>query len=199
MLTVYVFCAVIGGGLIVLSLFGGDHDHGGDFGHDIGHDVGHDVGHDAGSDHDAGHIEGPWLLFFSLRFWTYLIAVFGVLGLLLTLFTDSKEPLNAIVSGVSGFASGLVASFAVRWLRSHEADSTTREKDLLGVRARVTVPLRDGQLGRVRVTVKGELIDLMATAEEPLALPEGSEVVIVGMENGRATVMPLDTLLQENA
>ncbi len=195
MLTVYIFFAVIGGGLIVMSLFGGDHEHGVDVGHDT--DVGHDMDHDVDHGHDGGHGDGPWLLFFSLRFWTYLIGVFGIAGALLTLFSDSKEPMTALLSGGAGLISGLIASSIVQLIRRSEADSTARDNDFLGLRAQVTVPIREQQMGRIRATVKGERIDVLAVTEEPLALPEGSEVVIVGMENGRATVMPLETLLEE--
>jgi membrane protein implicated in regulation of membrane protease activity len=193
MLTVYIICAIVGGGLILVTAFTGGGDH--DAGHDIGHDadVGHDVSHDSG--HDGA--DGPWLPFFSVRFWTYLIGVFGSVGLLLTLLSDSREPTTALLSAGTGLLSGLVAATLVRWLSTHESDSTAREADFLGQRARVTVPIRENQLGRIRTTVKGELLDILATAEEPKALAEGSEVVIIGMENGRATVMPLDTLLEE--
>lgn len=200
MLTVYIIFAIIGGGLIVVSALGsGDHGHGGDVHagdtdlHGGDHDLSH--GHD---DSGPGHHDGPWVPFFSLRFWTYMLGVFGLTGLLLTLLTDAREPLIASLSAGTGFLSGLVSAALVRWISTHEADSTTREKDLLGLRAKVTVPIREQQLGRIRTTVKGELLDLLATAEEPKALPEGSEVVIIGMENGRATVMPLDLLLEEN-
>lgn len=197
MLTVYIFCAVIGGGLILLSAFGaGDHEHGGDA--DLGHDT--DLGHDAEAGHEGGHDgihDGPWIPFLSLRFWTYFIGIFGLTGLLLTLTRQSVEPATALLAAGTGFCSGLVAAALVRWLSTHEADSTARDSDLLGLRAKVTVSIRDQQIGRIRTTVKGELLDILATAEEPKALPEGSEVVIVGMENGRATVMPLDLLLEE--
>ena len=114
------------------------------------------------------------------------------------MLTDSREPLTAIYAGSTGFLSGLISSLLVRWVRTHEADSTARDNDMLGLRAKVTVPIRSEQVGRIRTTVKGELLDILATADEPTkALPEGSEVVIIGMDNGRATVMPLDLLLEE--
>lgn len=203
MLIAYIFCAVLGGGLILLSLFGGGHGHGHDISHDIGHDVGHDVGHDAGHGHDSheatGQHDGPWIPFFSLRFWTYQIGVFGAMGLILSLMNESVEPTRAFIAAGTGFVSGLIAAAMVRWIQTHEADSTARDRDMLGLRARVTVPIREQQLGRIRATVKGELLDILATSEDRLALPEGSEVVIVGMEDGRATVMPLDILLEEKA
>lgn len=202
MLTLYIFSAIIGGGLILLSAFGGgDHEHGADTEHDISvHDMSHDfdAGHEADAgDHETGH-EGPWIPFLSLRFWTYFFGIFGATGLLLTNLTSSVEPIIGMVSGGTGFISGLAAAALVRWISKNEADSTARDSDLLGLRAKVTVPIRDQQLGRIRTTVKGELLDILATAEEMKALPEGTEVVIVGMDNGRASVMPLDTLLEEN-
>lgn len=206
MLTLYIFCAVIGGGLILLSAFGGgDHEHGVDSDHDISvHDVAHDfdasgadVDHEVDGSHEAG-ADGPWIPFFSLRFWTYFIGIFGGTGLLLTWLTNTAEPATGLLSAGTGFVSGLVAASLVRWISRNEADSTARDSDMLGLRARVTVPIREQQLGRIRTTVKGELLDILANAEEQKDLLEGTEVVIVGMENGRASVMPLDTLLEEN-
>lgn len=206
MLTLYIFCAVIGGGLILLSAFGGgDHEHGVDGGHDLtAHDVAHDfdaggadMGHEAVGGHETGS-DGPWIPFFSLRFWTYFIGIFGGTGLLLSLLTRTPEPATGLWSAGTGMISGLVAASLVRWISKHEADSTARDSDMLGLRARVTVPIRKQQLGRIRTTVKGELLDILATAEEKSDLSEGTEVVIVSMDNGRASVMPLDTLLEEN-
>ncbi|HRK20504.1 MAG TPA: NfeD family protein [Fimbriimonadaceae bacterium] len=207
MLTLYIFCAVIGGGLILLSAFGrGDHEHGADADHYISvHDVAHDFDHGGleadhgaeGSDHGPGH-DGPFIPFFSLRFWTYFIGIFGGTGLLLSLLTQTPEPATGLWSAGTGMLSGLVAASLVRWISRHEADSTARDSDMLGLRAKVTVPIREQQLGRIRTTVKGELLDILATAEEKSDLIEGTEVVIVGMDNGRASVMPLDTLLEEN-
>ena len=128
-----------------------------------------------------------------------MVGVFGATGLILTQMNESVEPVRAWIAAGTGFASGLIAAAMVRWLQTHEADSTARDRDMLGLRARVTVPIRERQVGRIRATVKGELLDILATSEEPLALPEGSEVVIIGMEDGRATVMPLDVLLEEKA
>jgi len=207
MLTLYIFCAVIGGGLILLSAFGGgDHEHGADADHDISvHDMAHDFdagGVDAGhvvdhGDHEAGS-DGPWIPFFSLRFWTYFIGIFGATGLLLSLLANSPEPFTGLLSAGTGFISGIVAASLVRWISKNEADSTARDSDLLGLRARVTVPISDEQIGRIRTTVKGELLDILANAEAKQTLSEGTEVVIVGMDNGRASVMPLDDLLEEN-
>jgi membrane protein implicated in regulation of membrane protease activity len=200
MLTVYIICAILGGGLIVLGAMGGDHSHGGDHdftgGHDFDHGPDFDHSHDAGQ-HDMGS-DGPWIPFLSLRFWTYFIGTFGATGLLLSHFADTVEPTTAMIAGGTGIASGLVAAAMVRWISRNEADSTARERDLLGLRAKVTVPIREGSLGRIRTTVKGELLDLLANAEQPVELPENSEVVIVGMEGGRATVMPLDAILEES-
>ncbi len=224
MLTVYIIAAIAGGGLILLSLLGAGHGHDGDV-HaegdfdthveadadvhveadaDVHVEADADVHADAdshfdshaGHGHDAGGHVGPWIPFFSLRFWTYFIGVFGIVGLLLSFLTPIGEPATAALSGGTGFLCGLAVSALMFLLRRSEADSTAREHDLLGKMARVTVAIRDQQVGRVRCEVKGEILDILARSEEPLALEAGQEVVIVGVENGMASVVPREAIFE---
>jgi membrane protein implicated in regulation of membrane protease activity len=167
----------------------------GDHGADTHADVG---GHEGAGDlhHDDGglHGEEAWLPFLSVRFWTYFALTFGACGLLLTNFASTREPLTALYATIPGLITGLGVAFAVRLLRRQEVDSSVGEQDLLGVLAKVSVPIREGQIGRVRCTVKGEILDLLARGHEPLSLEAGTEVAIVEMENGTAIVVPKDAI-----
>ncbi|RMG23310.1 MAG: hypothetical protein D6724_08640 [Armatimonadetes bacterium] len=191
MLALYIVLGLVGGGLILLSAFGG-HDHAMDHG-----DVAFDG--EMSADHDL-HIEPAhdgdvpasdiWLPFLSLRFWTYFAALTGVLGTLLTLFTDLASATVAILSFGIGAVGGIAVAYAIRYLQVSETDSSVSSQDLLGSDARVTVSIQPGSEGKIRCTVKGETIDLLATADTEAPLPVGAEVVIVGLEGTVARVEP---------
>ncbi len=188
MLLVYVVSAIVAGVLVLFSLFGGDHDH--DFDTDADADVdvgGHDVGHDI------------WLPFFSLRFYTYFFAGFGFTGLLLHYLTQTPPVVGAWMSAGVGLATGLVVSILMRLLKVSETTTTSTERDVLGKEGTVLVAIRGSDPGRIRCSVKGEIIDFLATAELPETIEVGAKVVVVAMENGRAQVVLRDSIFEEEA
>jgi membrane protein implicated in regulation of membrane protease activity len=189
MLTLYICGAILGGILIGASAFIG--------GHDADHDVDHDVDHslDHGHDHD---VHGDfWLPFLSLRFWTYGLMVFGVVGLLLTWLTNVSTASGAVLSIASGLVAGTGVAYLMRSLRGSDSDSLAREQDLLGVEAKVLVPIRGETSGKVRVNVKGELIDLVASTTEETPLDVGDSVLVVGIDGGKASVIRRETFFGE--
>jgi membrane protein implicated in regulation of membrane protease activity len=191
MLAFYILMGLVGGGLILLSAFGG-HDHavdhaGADFDGDLA--GGHDL-HIEPSHHGDVPASDIWLPFLSLRFWTYFAALTGVLGTLLTLLTELSPPIIAILSFGIGAVSGLSVAYAIRYLQLSESDSSVSGTDLLGADARVTVPIRPGSEGKIRCTVKGETIDLLAVSDGDATLPVGADVVIVALEGATARVEP---------
>jgi membrane protein implicated in regulation of membrane protease activity len=205
MLAVYIITAIVGGGLIILSALGGGHDHSfegqGDVdfgGHDVdmgGHDVDVSHGGDVDQAGDAGHggdTTGglPWMPFLSLRFWTYFCAVFGVVGVLLTYMGHTPEPAVGIYAGSSGLLTGLAVAIIMRLLRLSDSDSTARANDMLGTIAKVQVALRGEQPGRIRVCVKGDLVDVLALTQDGSTVEAGEEVVVIGVEGDRVTVVP---------
>ncbi|MCX7801238.1 MAG: NfeD family protein, partial [Fimbriimonadales bacterium] len=129
-----------------------------------------------------------WIPFTSLRFWTYLTAVFGVTGIVLTLFARTPEPFTLVVSSASGLLMGLAASWIVRWLSRHESDSAITEQDLLGAEAKVLVAVRGRLPGKVRLQTKGSTVDLLAIGEDDRDLEPGEEVLVIGFEGNHARV-----------
>lgn len=211
MLAIYVFCAIVGGGLILLSALGGlseglldgidshtDIDTGGvDYDHDIS------LGHDADLDH---HIESAkefaptsdfWLPFLSLRFWIYAIGGFGVVGSLLTLFKLAESGLALWISLGFGLVAGTLVSYTMRALTLGEQDSSVREKDFLGVTGRLTVLPRNGDPGKIRMLVKGETIDMLAIPEGDIEFERDEEVVVVGIDGTRVRVMRYTDIMSE--
>lgn len=180
MLTLYIVSAIAGGVLVLLSAFMGDHDH------EMDHDA---DAHLEADGHDTDH-DGPWLPFFSLRFWTYLIAAFGFTGLLLTWLSDLPQQSAFLWALATGLFVGLSVSMLMHQLRKMGSDSSVHTSDLLGLEARVTAPIRASSMGRVRCNVKGEQLDVLATSELDRVFEDGETVVIVEMIDGRARVLP---------
>lgn len=193
---------IIGCGLIVLSAVGGVFGH-----HDMDHspeppahdgeiNVGEAVQHIG--QHTAESVAGAglWLPFLSLRFWTYFIGAFGLIGCLLTWFKASAEPTTVIASAISGVVMGLAAAYSMRLLKTNEISDAAKASDMLGVEAKVTVGGREGQPGKVRMTIKGDIIDMLALREDGLELNPGDEVYVVGVEENRVKVVPRSGLLE---
>lgn len=219
--TLYIICAIVGGGLVLLSALGGvgGHDADGDAGHDVSAD--HDATvdsdasgaeHELGHDHDHGH-EGhehggdaaaPGFLgdllaaFMSLRFWTYFLGGFGVLGVLLTVLQRGVEPGILLTSLGTGFAIGLLAAFAYKWVQRAQVDSGAAIGDYLGKQAKVLVPVRGESPGRVRLTVKDEIIDVLAIAEAGRSYEVGEEVYVIAMDDRQAKVAGRRDLFEDD-
>jgi membrane protein implicated in regulation of membrane protease activity len=184
-LGLYIACGIVGGGLMLLSAFGGV------FGH---HDVGADGG--AGVDGGSHSLEksfdkggGLWIPFFSVRFWTHFVGGFGVLGTVLNLTGYGAEPLAGLVSAGVGLGLGLGAAWVYRLLQKEQKDANTKSDDFLGVAGTLSVAARGNDPGKVRVTVRGDIIDLLALSDSGQDLSAGEEVVIVGIEGDKARVL----------
>lgn len=197
---------------MLFSAFAGLHGHG-DFG-DHGDVGGHrDIGdHGDLGDHDASHggqgtlgsevgdiatDTASWLPFTSLRFYVYLLAGFGFVGTVLTLTKMSVEPLTLVLSSGTGIVSGLLASFIVTWLRRSDVSSAVGHDDFMGAMGRVSVPIRPGVPGKLRTTIRGDVIDVIATAGGNEELIAGEEVVILEMDGHVAVVARASDVLQE--
>lgn len=195
MLSAYIIAAVVGIGLAAASAFLGHHDTD----HDASFDHGHDFDHGGDADHDHGDADtdGPWIPFFSIRFWTYFLFGFGATGVLLHYLVRSPEPTTAITATSTGFMLGLLVAGIMRWLQKQQNSSMTSTKDLQGAVGRVSVAIAAGMEGKVRLTLNGETLDFLALSDQGQTIHLGSEVVVVSVENDRAVVMPI-TEISEN-
>lgn len=185
MLLVYVVSAAVAGVLVLLSLVGSGHDLDGHMEFSADHSV------DGGSDF--------WLPFFSLRFYTYFFASFGATGLLLHYFGGVGAVVGAWISVGVGLLTGLGVAFAMRMLRITETTTSAKDRDVLGKEGTVLVPIRGMSPGRIRCTVKGDIIDFLAVTEDPEPIDAGQTVVVVAMENGRAQVVTQESIFGDDA
>lgn len=149
-------------------------------------EIDHEV--DAGSDADSlvGSAAG---LFLSMRFWTFALMAFGMVGTLLHYLQLSGFGVGLTLSILSGLASGLAAAFTFRALKEG-VSSTTSQADTVGRMAKVTVPLRKGGLGKVRIELKGKMVDMLAVTDAA-EVNTGDEVVVVEFRDDKVCVEPL--------
>ena len=188
--TVFLWCAVIGGTLVVcqflLSVLG------------IGHDVDHDGGggdHHIGTDHDSdhGHEHGSW--FFGVLTFRALVTAllfFGLGGLLGA--SSSDEPLAPL--GIA-IAAGLAALFGVAWMMKlfHQlkADGTVRIDRTVGMIGTVylSVPGKNSGTGKVTVKLQNRTVEYQAITNHE-ALATGTPVQVVAVAGpGTVEVVPV--------
>jgi membrane protein implicated in regulation of membrane protease activity len=176
------------------------HDGGTAAAHGDGHDGGHGAAHAA---HDAmgvgaGHHSGSdgldsgvptallWLM--SIQLWTYLLAFGGLTGLLLRTVAKVGEP----VAGLSALGVGLFTAFSARAVMRKMSvtteSGTLQEERMVGSRATVLIPAPAGGVGKIRLEVSGQTIDLIARPSDGGPLAEGIDVTIIDIRDGQAEV-----------
>lgn len=185
MLAAYIFCLVVGGGFLALSLFGDVLEADADI--DVDADLG--IG-------DAGDVAK----LFSLRAVVYALFGFGAAGTLLHLVWGGARPgLTAIVAGITGLATGALIGAAFGFLKRGSSGAMIGEQSFVGLTAEVSLEITSASPGSIRV-LRGERrhrIRAKLDASGPLdrVLTPGQSVVVVGMESGIATVVPVEMKL----
>ncbi len=179
MLTVYLAALAFGLVLIGASVFQGD---GG--GHDSGDGDadGHGEGHG-----DADH--GAFLTnLLSLRFWTYALGAFGMAGTALSLLGVSAG-VHVPASVVLGFVVGAGVAALFRSLGRGSATSPASTEAFLGTEGEVVLPLLPDGLGKIRLHVGDQDVEVPArTGGLPIEIRE--RVVVVRFREGIAEVEP---------
>lgn len=179
MLGVYIFAAVLGGGLLLLSQLGSDHDADGSAG-------------DHGDASDlAAHGPAELVLgFFRPRNLVFLLATFGITGTLLTL-TGTAPPLTLGLSIVMGLIAMALTHGVFTWLRRSEVVlDAVEDMDLEGAVCRVVLPVRPGERGRVACLVGDREMHITARLAPGAGqeLDSGREAVVLRMIDGEAEV-----------
>ena len=214
MLTIYWFCFAMGGVFVLLAMLGGlDHF---DFDHDLDHDFDHDADltiyldtdiefADPGNDHQTvpnvprrylRRSRWGWLgVMKSLKFWTFGICFFGLTGLVLSnLSATLPAVIVAIASVIMGILCGGLVSGSLRALRHQQADSLVRSADLVGIAGTVEVPFNANSRGKVRLQIKGSILDVIAYTDEAREFQTGEQVLVVGIDQNRLWVVSAASL-----
>jgi membrane protein implicated in regulation of membrane protease activity len=143
-----------------------------------------------GHDHDASADGGFVGLFLSFRFWTFAMAGFGMVGSALH-FPDLASPTPVLLSSLFvGLVAGLVASWTFRALRHSSVNSGAEAKELVGQVGKVLVPPNSQGHAKVRLVVKGQMIDYVATTDDAATLESGASVLVEELRGNEIHVSP---------
>jgi membrane protein implicated in regulation of membrane protease activity len=169
----YLAALIIGLGTIGVQLFmAGDGDADADAHADLDADAGGELDVDADADAgDHGHGDaqagGGFLpIFLSLRFWTFGLMAFGMVGSLLHYFRLAGGLVTPIVAVALGLVSGFVASWVFRALTRADTTSGSHSRDTVGQVGKVLVACEKGGRGKVRIELRGQIHDYLVTTEE---------------------------------
>lgn len=186
MFTLYVVCLLIGGALVVLSIFGGG---------DV--DVDADVAADPDLDVEAsGEGLAAAARFLGLRNAVFFAAFFGLAGTLLT----SLGTTSALTAGFA-VGAGTVAAVSIGrvfgWLRSTESGALPDAGTFAGAQADVILEIGKGRMGKVAVRRGDRIHQFVARPHRDAGKTRfrtGDEVVIVRVDNEVAEIAGNDFL-----
>jgi len=169
---VYLFSLVVGLGILVVQIVsGGKGDADGGHGHhDAGEGGGKDLAKDVstkalGTTGTAGGTTDILAFFLSLRFWVFTSLGFGMTGSLLHLFVLAGPVVIFALAAASGLSSGLFAQLAFRFVTHSSASTSADVNHAGGSVGRVLVPVGKDKVGKIRIVLKGQSVDLLASSD----------------------------------
>ncbi|MEO1692889.1 MAG: NfeD family protein [Cyanobacteria bacterium J06631_6] len=92
----------------------------------------------------------------------------------------------SIIVGI--FFGALIVWFIYFWRQREIVDSLMKPEDLIGLCATVELPFNASSRGKVRVEVKGSMVDFAALTDDQEGFEIGDRVLIVQMQNNRVWV-----------
>lgn len=181
--TVYWVFLIVGGGLMVMSLMGGDADA------DLDVDLDVDVSLDG--DAHAGHVDvGSLATWFSMQFVVFFCAMFGLIGVTMTSLSDQESNMVLALATGGGLAVGQVAHQTLRYLRSTSGSSTPQPRDYINKTARVTIAVGPKKKGEVALRVGRSERYIAALSKRPDAnFKPGDKVAVVAYHGGVAEIV----------
>ena len=184
MSTVFLYCAVIGGTILVLQFVllafgaGGDTDLGTDHGADFG-------------GHDVGHSQSAFLKLVSLQTLSAFLTFFGLVGL-------ATQPLGwspltvALVATAAGTAALLGVLQLMRSLGRLQAQGNVDLHNAVGLTANVylRIPPVGAGHGRVLLQVQGRTVECRAISRAD-EIPTGATVRVLSRTDDDTLVVAL--------
>lgn len=197
----YLGALIFGGVLLGSSILLGGHDDADlDLDGDIDLDADMDVDADADAEIDKDlPVTGSSYLWWlsSMRFWTFFLSAFGLTGMLLKGLGLAGEIPTLISALVMGGLSGFTAAWIIKKLSDDDSGRAAGSHDYIGKSAQVLVPVQAKGVGKIRVRVRGQQVDLLAVTDEEKLTAE-DEVIVIEMDGTRARVARLDSERETN-
>lgn len=176
MSSIFLACAVLGGGLLLVQLLAGV----------VGVGLDTDVS-------DAGHTAfGDGLNLFSVRALSAGLAFFGIAGM--GAFSVGVPPLLALLVALPvGVVATIAVAFLLRTFTRFDMDKTPQLVAAIGERATVYLPVpgEEQGAGKVHVVVQGRLLECPAVTTHQETLPVGRAVIVTDVrETGTLEIIP---------
>jgi membrane protein implicated in regulation of membrane protease activity len=128
--------------------------------------------------HAALEADAGWAsIFVSLRFYMFAAIAFGAVGAPVTAFGSIAAALTLGVALLTALVVATAASLAFRAIGRDTLSSSASEHELMGQVGRVLVACEQGRKGKVRLSVRGQIVDFVATTDEPRLAP-GAGVIV---------------------
>lgn len=179
MLTLYLAALVFGLGLFAVQALSGSHADGASASEAPGTDLQVPAEH---------HGAGDWAaIVLSLRFYMFAAIALGVVGVPVTWWGLASPVATFVASLATALVLGLFATRAWRALQRQTLSSGAEAAELQGQVGRVLVGFEKGRPGKVRLRVRGQIIDLLATTDEA-ALVAGTAIVVQELHGERVHV-----------
>jgi membrane protein implicated in regulation of membrane protease activity len=163
----YLLALILGGGILLVQLVAGSDDH--------------DVDHGGG----PHPYEGPGLL--SVRSATYGLFTFGLVGGALHVLSLARPGLALAGGLVTGALTTFFVGLTFKRLSDPQATGEAGFHEMQGGRGRVLVACSRTARGKIRVMLKGQQVDMLATTDEE-SIPAGTEVRVVEVRDDVAHV-----------
>ena len=103
--------------------------------------------------------------------------------------------MNYVILAITGisialgiFLGALVVWFIYFWRRRKVIDSLMKPEDLIGLCGIVELPFDAKSRGKVRVDVRGSMVDLAALTDDQQGFQVGDRVLIIQMQGNRVWV-----------
>jgi hypothetical protein len=170
MFALYIFAAIVGGGLLLIGMLGGEADGG-------------DV---ADVDVDLGGKASAWKHAFSFQTAAYGLAAFGLTGTLLTWLGAPGLLVLALAVGM-GLAGGTVVGFAFDWLKRSQGGFAEPSEHYIGGIGRTEVRIPSDGRGRIELVHRGRAFTLPAVSRTG-EIDRYETVVIIDVVDGVALV-----------
>ncbi|MEZ4451140.1 MAG: hypothetical protein R3B09_16800 [Nannocystaceae bacterium] len=124
------------------------------------------------------------------RFWSFAFTFFGLTGLVLGALAISDDPHLVLgLSAAVGVVTGVLAHVILGGLARGETSTAADERDFVGKTGRVLHPFGAGDLGKVRLTIKGTTVDVLARTDEADPFAAGEAALIIHMHDTIAAVL----------
>lgn len=170
MITLYIFAAVLGGGLLLIGMMGGEAD---------GTDV-------VDADVDLGGKVSAWTHAFSFQTAAYALAAFGLTGTALT-WVGAPTLMVLLASVVMGLVGGTFVGFVFGWLKQNQSGFAESSDQYIGGVGKTEIRIPSDGRGRIELVHRGRAFTLPAVSTGG-EIDRSETVVIIDVVDGVALV-----------